>query len=208
MLFDFTGVLTSSPFDGLAAYEREAGFAPGQLADLLLGDYASDGDHPWHRLERGEVAFADYVTEFVRSTTEAGLAVDFAALLKRFADFTVHHEVVEAARRLRQQGVRTALVTNNVREFAHRWRDLLAVDELFDQVVESWAVGMRKPDTRIYLLALDRLGGVAPEQAVMLDDAVGNVAGARAAGLHAIHVRDPAVALAELDALLARTWTC
>ena len=60
VMFDFTGVLTTSPFDAVADLERRSGIAPGALLRVLLGDYAGDGDHPWHRMERGEVPFADY----------------------------------------------------------------------------------------------------------------------------------------------------
>ena len=71
-------------------------------------------------------------------------------------------------RRLRAAGVRTALVTNNAAEFAATWRPLLPLGELFDAVVDSSEVGLRKPDPRIFRHALARLGGVAPERAVFL----------------------------------------
>ena len=81
---------------------------------------------------------------------------------------------------------------------------MLPVDELFDVVVDSTEVGMRKPNPAIYHHALDLLDDVPPGQAVFLDDSPGNVEGARRAGLHAIHVETPDQALAELDALLRR----
>ena len=80
---------------------------------------------------------------------------------------------------------------------------LVPVDELFDVVVDSSAVGMRKPNPAIFHHALELLGGVPPSEAVFLDDSPGNVAGARRAGLHAIHVDELDDALAELDALLS-----
>jgi putative hydrolase of the HAD superfamily len=95
------------------------------------------------------------------------------------------------------------LVTNNVREMASGWRSLLPADELFDVVVDSSSVGVRKPNPAIFSLTLSMLGDVPPSSGVFLDDAPGNVAGARLAGLHTILVTDPAAALAELDALLA-----
>jgi putative hydrolase of the HAD superfamily len=105
-------------------------------------------------------------------------------------------------RRLREEGYRLALITNNVREGSATWRALVPVDELFDVVVDSSEVGMRKPNPAIFHHALERLG-VAPHAAVFLDDTPGNVEGARRAGLAAILVEDPDAALAELDALLA-----
>jgi len=117
----------------------------------------------------------------------------------------VHDVVIERIRRLRVEGFRTGLVTNNVKEASSQWRELVPVHELFEVIVDSSEVGMRKPNPAIFLHALELLGGVAPERSVFLDDAAGNVTGARAAGLHAILVdaADPKPALAELDALLA-----
>ena len=110
----------------------------------------------------------------------------------------------DAARRLRKDGYRTAVVTNNVREFSHGWRGLVPVEELFDVAVDSSDCGLRKPNPAVFHHTLELLGGVAPNRAVFLDDSPGNVDGARRAGLHAIHVEDPDAALAALDALLQR----
>jgi putative hydrolase of the HAD superfamily len=117
----------------------------------------------------------------------------------------VHEVVIERIRQLRTEGYRTGLVTNNVKEASSQWRELIPVDELFEVIVDSSEVGMRKPNPAIFLHALELLGGVPPERAVFLDDASGNVIGAQAAGLHAILVdaADPTGALAELDALLS-----
>ena len=106
---------------------------------------------------------------------------------------------------LRAEGYKTGLVTNNVKEASGQWRAIVPVEDLFDAIVDSSEVGMRKPNPAIFLHALDLLGGVAPASAVFLDDAPGNVAGARRAGLHAILVdpADRAGAIDELDELLA-----
>ncbi len=82
---------------------------------------------------------------------------------------------------------------------------MIALDELFDVVVDSSAVGMRKPDPAIFTHTLDLLGGVAPDRAVFLDDVESNLVGARRAGLRTILVGDPpGPALTELDRLLGR----
>jgi epoxide hydrolase-like predicted phosphatase len=105
---------------------------------------------------------------------------------------------------LRADGYRTALVTNNIREFNDGWRKLIPVDELFDVVVDSSMIGMRKPDPRIFQHALAALGGVEPDDAVFLDDFQGNIDAAEALGMHGILVGvDRLAAITELDALLA-----
>lgn len=197
VLFDFAGVLTSSPWAAIAA-------AGGGNLELLIGAYHEDGDHPWHRVERGELAIADWAVEVTAMGKELGIEVDFTPLQALLAEMTVHHQIVERIRELRAEGYRVGLITNNVREGSATWRALVPVDELFDVVVDSCEVGMRKPNPAIYHHALELLGGVDPSAAVFLDDTEGNVEGARRAGLAAILVDDPDEALAELDALLGR----
>lgn len=196
VLFDFAGVLTSSPWGPMTA-------AGGGDLSLLIGAYDEDGDHPWHQVERGEISIGEWATEVARRAAEAGKEVDFSILQAMLGEMTVHVQVVERVRTLREEGYRLGLITNNVREAADSWRALVPVDDLFDVVVDSSSVGMRKPNPAIYLHTLELLGVADPAQAVFLDDSPGNVAGAVKAGLRAIHVDDPDAALAELDALLA-----
>ena len=114
--------------------------------------------------------------------------------------------MVAFCREVRSAGLRTGLLTNNAKEFETYWRPLLPLDELFDDVVDSSAVGLRKPDPRIYELSLSRLGVAAPDT-VFIDDAPGNVAGARAVGMNAVLIgqqrADVPAALAELRSLVA-----
>ncbi len=196
VLFDFAGVLTSSPWVAMAA-------AGGGNLELLIGSYEEDTDHPWHQVERGELAIADWAVAVTQTGREQGIEVDFAPLQAMLGEMTLHEPIIERVRTLRDEGYKLGLVTNNVREGSAMWRSLVPVDELFDVVVDSSEVGMRKPNPAIYHHALDQLGGVPPEHAVFLDDSPGNVDGAKRAGLHAILVADPETAVAELDALLA-----
>jgi epoxide hydrolase-like predicted phosphatase len=111
--------------------------------------------------------------------------------------------VIDRTRQLRADGYKTALVTNNIVEFREFWRPMVPLDELFDVVVDSSEVGVRKPDRRIYEMTLAELGGVDPARSVFLDDYVGNVEAARRLGMYGIVVEsDPVPALAELDRVL------
>ena len=137
--------------------------------------------------------------------SQDGLAFDPLAILARMARGGGAREaVVAATRRVRARGLRTALVTNNAREFSAGWRSLIPIGELFDAVIDSSEVGVRKPDPAIFSLALRELGGIAPEHAVFLDDFAGNVAAARRLGMHGVLVEDdPSGALAELERLVS-----
>ena len=110
--------------------------------------------------------------------------------------------MIEFVRELRGEGVRTALLTNNVREWESRWRSKLPeIDELFEVVVDSAFVGMRKPDRAIYELTLERLG-VDGEECVFVDDLELNCETARALGMLAVRFEHPAQAVPAIRSAL------
>jgi epoxide hydrolase-like predicted phosphatase len=204
VLFDFGGVFTESPF--LAAHEagEELGIDVDVAFDLCFGTYHDDGDHPWHRLERGEMTLEDARRSLREMAVGRGYDVDPVDFLMRLArDDDQRQPVVQRALAVKAGGIRTACVTNNVLEFGEGWRSLIPVDELFDAVVDSCHAGVRKPDPRIYRLALDEVG-VDAEAAVFLDDHPANVEAAEALGMRGIVVgRDRLAAFDRLEELLA-----
>jgi putative hydrolase of the HAD superfamily len=202
VLFDFGGVIVTSPFDLIGQAGRHTGVEPDVVLEVMMGDYAEDNDHPWHRLERGEISMQEYGAFLISSLAERKIDLDLSKLGSFYGQLEVHPTMVETVRRLREEGYRTALVTNNAREAGDAWRSMVPLGELFEVVIDSCQVGLRKPNPAIYELALAELGGIAPDRAVFLDDAEGNVEGARRAGMAAILVQDPETAIAELDALL------
>jgi len=206
VLFDFGGVFTQSPFEVVRLHGEEMGADPEVILEVLFGAYDQDNDHPWHRLERGEVSLDDALAEIRALATDAGLEIDpFGAFAKFGTGGSMADAMVERTMRLRADGVRTALITNNVREFGDGWRSLVPVDDLFEVVVDSSHAGVRKPDPAIFRLATDALG-VAPERCVFLDDFPGNIAAAEALGIRGILVGpDRHAAIDELDRVLAGT---
>lgn len=204
VLFDFGGVFTESPF--LAAHEAgvELGIDVDVAFDLCFGSYHVDGDHPWHRLERGEMTLEDARRELKRMASEQGYDVDPIDFLVRLAREDHQREaVVQRALAVKARGIRTACVTNNILEFGEGWRSLVPVDDLFDAVVDSCHAGVRKPDPRIYRLGLDAVD-VDAEAAVFLDDHPANVAAAEALGMRGIVVgQNRLEAFDRLEALLA-----
>lgn len=204
VLFDFGGVFTESPFRAVRDFATRAEIEPQLMLETVFGSYESDSDHPWHRLERGECSLADAREAILDLGRRRGFEADLFRVLGALSSSSgPREEFVARARRLRTIGVASAVVTNNVSEFRDAWRAMVPVDELFDVVVDSSEVGLRKPDPRIFHVALDLLGGIAPERAAFLDDFEGNVRSARSIGLHGIVVEaDPTAALAILDSLL------
>ena len=203
VVFDFGGVFTASPFTGIHAWHVEKGLDPAKGVRAVFGPYDQDTDHPWHQLERGELALAAAAEQIKVVAAEEGLDIELSEMFGSMGGSTVRADMVDKAIEIRKAGYRTALITNNIKEFADGWRAMIPVDDMFDVIVDSSEVGMRKPDPRIYQLALDQLG-VAADRSVFLDDAAGNIAAARALGMTGILVEDDhAPAMAELDRLLA-----
>jgi putative hydrolase of the HAD superfamily len=204
VVFDFGGVFTTSPFSGLHAWHVERGLDPEQGLRLVFGPYDQDTDHPWHRLERGEVALMAAAEQIKAVAAEEGLELELSEMFGAMGGSDgVRTDMVDLVLDLRARGYRTALITNNIKEFADGWRAMIPVDDMFEHVVDSSAVGMRKPDPRIYRLALDALG-VEPAASVFLDDAEGNLVAARALGMRTVLVEDDHTgAVAELERLLA-----
>jgi putative hydrolase of the HAD superfamily len=206
VVFDFGGVYTASPFSAAADVGVAAGLDPAVAIALLFGSYDHDTDHPWHRAERGQLDLPACRDEILAmSMDQTGVALDlwevFGALGKSMSG--VRQQVVDHTLRIRKSGVRTGLLTNNVLEAREFWRTMIPLDEMFDDVVDSCEVGLRKPDARIFELSMHRLGVTDPGAVVFLDDWPGNVAAARRFGMTGIVVDDdPADALAALDVVL------
>ncbi|MDZ7676780.1 MAG: HAD family phosphatase [Acidimicrobiales bacterium] len=203
VVFDFSGVMVSSAFTAIGAAAADHDMDEDEFLEYLLGPYAEDTDHAWHKAERGEIGIYDWITDTMSRAESDGLGLDLGFMASMLGELEVYDVMVDCARTLRGQGYKTSLLTNNIAEGRDSWRPMLPLDELFDDVVDSSEVGMRKPNPMIYRLALDRLGCVEPSRAVMLDDHPGNCGGARGVGMEAILVEDPAVAVDELMDLLA-----
>jgi putative hydrolase of the HAD superfamily len=202
VLFDFGGVITAPMGPMFATVATAAGADPTELAALLIGTYDAD-DHPMTRIERGEITFDELCRWARQEGASRGWTLELAPMVRYLETIDLRQEMIERVADLRRRGYRTAIVTNNFKEITSLWRARVDIDGLFDTVVDSCEVGLRKPDPRIYHLTLERLGGVAPEEAVLLDDFEVNLAGAREIGMHGVYVgADTAAALDELEALL------
>lgn len=193
VIFDLGGVVAANgrPSDLLRRFPNDP---PEVVRAVIMGDYAADTDHPWHRLERGEISFADYRGALADLVLSSGLrpvvdSVPQPGGSRPMFDFEPNPPVVELVRELKQLGVRRGVLTNNIREFRDLWRSMLDFDDLFDDIVDSHEVGLRKPDPRIYLLSASRLG-VEPTRSVFLDDVESNVEAARRVGMHGVLVAD------------------
>jgi putative hydrolase of the HAD superfamily len=199
---DFGGVLTTPLHHGFEEYEQESGISPRQLGEAMGRAMAEHGDHPLFELERGEITEDEFGR---RLAAHLGPAFD----LGRMRDVYVgsvqpNRRMIEFVAELRRRGLRTALCTNNVREWEPLWRPKLPeIDELFETIVDSGFVGTRKPEPEIYELTLERLGGLPGEECLFVDDLDMNCEGARKLGMSAVRFSDAEQAIPEIEAILA-----
>ena len=170
----------------------------------MFGGYAVDGAHPWHQVERGEITLEDARAAIMALGREQGLDVDIWEVFMAMAENGggLRTELVAYVPKIRAAGLATGIITNNVVEFRDHWRGMLPVDELFDFVIDSSEVGMRKPNPAIFELALET-GGLSRQEVLFLDDYQGNVVAAQALNITSILVDgDGAKTVADLDAVL------
>jgi putative hydrolase of the HAD superfamily len=201
VLWDFGGVILTSPFEAFARYEAEVGLPTGFLRRV---NATNPDANAWARLERSEVDATGFASLFEAEARALGGEVSGMRVLELLAG-DLRPEMVTALRAVKAAGYRTACLTNNIAGGndgpQSRRQHVTEVMELFDAVVESSKVGVRKPEPRFYELACAALD-VRPEACVFLDDLGVNLKPARAMGMTTIKVEDPARAIAELEGVL------
>jgi len=194
-LFDFGGVISTSPFEAFTRYEVENELPENFLRGL---NSTNPDTNAWARHERNELNFDEFCDAYEEEARAAGHTIDAREVIGCLSG-DIRHEMVEAIRRCHER-LRTGLITNNMSPMDRSedapfpfWRDL------FDVIIESSIVGVRKPDQRIYEIACEELG-VQPDEIVFLDDLGVNLKPAKQMGMTTIKVIDADKALAELEA--------
>lgn len=204
VLWDFGGVILSSPFEAFNRYEVEANLPK----DFLRGLNARNPDtNAWAKMERSEVSLDGFVELFEEEARLQGYRVDGWKILQALSG-DIRPQMVEALRRCKST-FRVACITNNMKSgegpgmarSPEKARAVAEIMSLFEHVVESSKVGLRKPDPRIYLHACELLG-VPPDRCIYLDDLGINLKPARALGMRTIKVVDPEAAIDELQAMV------
>jgi putative hydrolase of the HAD superfamily len=199
VIWDFGGVLTTSPFEAFARFERERGLP----ADIIRRTNAANHlDNAWAKFERAEVDIETFDQLFAQESLALGAEVrgrDILPLL--FGD--LRPEMVEALKRVKES-CKTGCITNNlpanaIGSASGRTLYTAEVMTLFDHVIESAKIGLRKPNPRIYRMMVEALA-VDPHECVYLDDLGVNLKPAREMGMTTIKVANAAQAIAELEA--------
>ena len=212
VISDFGGVLTTPLIGSFMAFQDRTGITGEALGKAMLRIYERDGKHPLYELEKGHVSEADFLATL---RTELAVELGHEPEMHRFKEIyfealNANEPMIDAMRRAKAAGTRMALLTNNVREWEPLWRTMLPVDEIFELVVDSAFVGMRKPEPEIYQLTLERirahdpaeLGDLQFSECLFVDDVEVNCTAARALGINVVHFRSNDQAITEMRAAL------
>jgi putative hydrolase of the HAD superfamily len=201
VISDFGGVLTTPLLRGFVAYKEESGLSVEELGTAMARAADAHGEHPLFELEKGHISEAEFGRR-LSAHLDGGL--DLSRLREVYFDhLDPNRRMIGYLRELRERGLRTALLTNNVREWEPLWRAKLPeIDQVFEVVVASAFVGMRKPERGIYQLTLERLGGLDASECVMVDDLEVNCEAARELGMRTFLFQETEQAIAELEQLL------
>lgn len=201
IIWDFGGVITTSPFEAFNRLEAELGVPQDTIRRINARDPDSNA---WARFERSEIGAGEFDEAFAREARALGHEIAGAAVLAVLAG-DIRPAMVTALDTLKNAGLLQGCITNNVRagEGAGMARTFAKADAVaqvmarFDHVIESSKAGVRKPDPRIYAMMCEALG-VQPAACVYLDDLGINCKPAAELGMHAIKVTGEAQALADL----------
>jgi len=200
---DFGGVLTTPLVDSFLHYQEESGIPFADVVGAMARVTKRTGKNPLYELEKGAISEDEFLTSIEQ---EMGGGVSLRELHQVYFDHLQPNErMIDYVRSLRvDRGLRSALLTNNVREWEPKWRSMLPeIDEIFEVIVDSAFVGMRKPDPAIYHLTVERLGdGMRPSDCIFVDDLELNCDAAREIGMAAVQFRSTEQAIAEVEALL------
>jgi putative hydrolase of the HAD superfamily len=201
VLFDFGGVISSSPFDAFSRLEEEQGLPLGFIRTV---NATNPDDNAWAKLERSEIDLDTFAALWSAEARALGHDLDGRAVLERLSG-QIRPEMVAAIRTCGAT-YKTACLTNNFGSAeAAVSAEVAGVYELFDAVLESRTLGVRKPDPRFYEMACSALD-VGPQECVFLDDLGVNLKPARGLGMLTIKVTEPDAALRELAEVLQLTF--
>jgi putative hydrolase of the HAD superfamily len=205
VISDFGGVLTTPLLGSFAAFQDRTGISAAALGNAMQAIAVEDGVHPLYELEMGRIAEVAFLERMAGALEpELGHRPEMHSFSQIYFDaLEPNAPMIELLREIKDGGGhRLALLTNNVREWEPLWRSMLPVDEIFELVVDSAYVGMRKPDAAIYELTLDRLGGPTAQECLFIDDLLPNIEAARDLGMTAVHFRENAEAIPEIRSAL------
>ncbi len=205
---DFGGVLTSPLIDAFVAVQNDTGVSVDQFAKAMSLVKEREDKHPLFELECGRISEASFLEKLEIALQEVyGDHVPLHGFSNSYFDALHPNRVmIDLMHTLKDAGYRMAMLTNNVKEWEPLWKAKLPVDDIFELIVDSAFVGVRKPDPAIYRLLLERLGGIDASSCIFIDDVEVNCKAAQELGMAAVHFRDTDQAVTDIGKELGQSF--
>ena len=203
IIFDFGGVVTNSPIEGFKELENTHGYSKGLITGINMNN---PNNNAWAQSERGEIDIDTFLTKFEKEALEIGQKINANEILTKLYGSMrpiMIDKIISLAKTKKYNLICLTNVLKGIKKFMPKEREE-AVNNImsyFDTVYESYKIGMRKPESRIYEYLIENLA-IIPKEAVFLDDLGMNLKTAKQLGINTIKVVDPIVAIKELDLLL------
>jgi putative hydrolase of the HAD superfamily len=201
LILDFGGVLTTPLQDSMIAFADAEGIELEHLARAALGAYAGERDDLVTRFETGKISETEFATDFAQRLSElSGKEISAEGLVRRiFGGLRLEEDMLDAVAAVKGAGLKTGLLSNS---WGINYYPTDRLQPLFDALVISGEVGMRKPDPEIFHLTTEKLG-VAAEDSVFVDDHPGHLKAAQEIGMTTVLHRSPADTITQLEGLLS-----
>ena len=206
VVFDLGGVFLEGTIENVVKFGKKVGLDESAWEQIRTELFLQGGDGLWDQLERGEITLEAFATGLQKRLAAGGVEIDlnearnFMGHPEDTFEMRLRQEIVSACESVRAV-MPTALLTNNIVEWRNGWRSRIDVDGLFNEVIDSSAVGMRKPETRIYKL-MEQLLGQPGEELLFIDDLGVNLKPARKLGWQTLKYDDTTKVLQVLDAVV------
>ena len=203
IIFDFGGVVTNSPIEGFKKLEDTHGYAKGLITSINMNN---PNNNAWAQSERGEINIDTFLSEFEKEALEIGQKINANEILMQLYGSLrpiMVNKIISLAKSKKYKLICLTNVLKGIKKFMPKEREEAVNDILsyFDVIYESYKIGMRKPESRIYEYIIENLA-IIPNEAVFLDDLGMNLKTAKKLGINTIKVVDPEESIKELDLLL------
>ena len=203
IIFDFGGVVTNSPIEGFKKLEDTYGYAKGLITSINMNNPNSNA---WAQSERGEINIDTFLSQFEKEALEIGQKINANEILMQLYGSLrpiMVNKIISLAKSKKYKLICLTNVLKGIKKFMPKEReeDVNNIMSYFDVIYESYKIGMRKPESRIYEYIIENLA-IIPNEAVFLDDLGMNLKTAKKLGINTIKVVDPEESIKELDLLL------
>lgn len=203
IIFDFGGVVTNSPIEGFKKLEDTYGYAKGLITSINMNN---PNNNAWAQSERGEINIDTFLSQFEKEALEIGQKINANEILMQLYGSMrpiMVNKIISLAKSKKYKLICLTNVLKGIKKFMPKEReeDVNNIMSYFDVIYESYKIGMRKPESRIYEYIIENLA-IIPNEAVFLDDLGMNLKTAKKLGINTIKVVDPEESIKELDLLL------